>query len=456
MTRPLTPDICFIGGGASVAPAIAAARASGLSVALVESGKSGAARASPMQRQALAAASRAPEIEFQELSRQLADLAATPPNGSAARFAALGVNRIAAEPRFRDRRTLVAGDVELRARRFVIATGTLPVLGSFDGLDADHCLDEDRVFALTRRPGHLVVAGSGPSAIELAQAWRRLGSEVTVLAAARPLAGHDPEMAAVVLRRLAANGVAILENATVSEVEPRGKSGVRVQAMVDGTLSTIDATHLVVAERRVPDIAGLDLDKARVARGEDGIAVSPTLRTSNNRIYAIGDVTGDPHSAHVVEHQAMLVVRGLISGRDETFDGALVPKLVLTDPQLAHIGLTEAEALRGHRGARILRWPYAENDRAKAQARTEGHVKLTVDKDGRILGVTIAGAEAAELIGSWVLALSKEMSVADVAGLPLPTSTFGEIGKRVAISYFPTQRRASIRRKLADLFGVSG
>jgi pyruvate/2-oxoglutarate dehydrogenase complex dihydrolipoamide dehydrogenase (E3) component len=184
--------------------------------------------------------------------------------------------------------------------------------------------------------------------------------------------------------------------------------------------------------------------------------VSPTLRTSNNRIYAIGDVTGDPHSAHVVEHQAMLVVRGLISGRDETFDGALVPKLVLTDPQLAHIGLTEAEALRGHRGARILRWPYAENDRAKAQARTEGHVKLTVDKDGRILGVTIAGAEAAELIGSWVLALSKEMSVADVAGLPLPTSTFGEIGKRVAISYFPTQRRASIRRKLADLFGVSG
>jgi pyruvate/2-oxoglutarate dehydrogenase complex dihydrolipoamide dehydrogenase (E3) component len=472
MTRPLTPDICFIGGGSSVAPAIAAARASGLSVALVEGAGGDVTRASFTRGQALAAAGRhadalsrgppfgvfdsAPQLDFRMLSKQVADLAATAPNGSAARFAALGVNRIVAEPGFRDRRTLVAGDVELRARRFVIATGTLSARRGFDGLDADHCLDEDTVLGLASRPGHLIVVGNGPSAIELAQAWRRLGSEVTLLAGAPPLAGHDPEMAAVVLRRLAAEDVNILEKATVSDAQPRGKSGVRVQAMVDGTLSTIDGTHLVVAERRVPNIAGLGLDKARIAHGEDGISVSPTLRTSNSRVYAIGDVTGGPHLAYVVEHQAMLVVSGMISGRDETFDRALVPKLVFTDPQLAHVGLTEGEALKSHRAARILRWPYAENERAKAQGRTEGHVKLAVDKDGRILGVTIAGAEAAELVGSWALALSKGMSVADLARLPLPTSTFGEIGKRAAISYFPDQRRASIGRKLAGLFRVSG
>lgn len=472
MTTPLTPDLCFIGGASSVEPAIGQAVASGLSVAVVEPGETDGTRAARLGALAfnaagcradalarsaeLGTADVAAEIDFRKLARLLRNRAAAAETATAGRFAALGVRMIRAEARFKNPRTLVAGEVELRARRFVIATGTLPAPPAIEGLDPADCLTEETAFALQRRPGHLLALGGRPATLELAQAFRRLGSEVTVIAAEPLLADHDPEMAAVVLRSLAAEGVTILERTTVTEVQRKGRSGMRVQLVAEGGMTAVEGTHILAADRRTPNLKGLDLDRAGIGPGDDGIQVSPQWRTANRRVYAIGDVTGDRALASVVGHQAALLVGGLAGGRDEPADASLIPRLVLTDPQLARVGVAEAEAARSHPGARLLRWPYAENDRALAEGRTAGHVKLVVGREGRILGAAVAGANAAEAIGFWTLALSRKLAVGDIAGLALPACTFSEIGKRAAISYFQSERRASIGRKLAGLLRVFG
>src|SRR5262249_21730031 len=148
-----------------------------------------------------------------------------------------------------------------------------------------------------------------------------------------------------------------------------------------------------------------------------GVAVSASLRTSNPRIHAVGEVTGEPQLAHHVEHQAEIVLAAIRSGRDADQNPALLPRLVLTDPELAEVGLAADQAATRHDGTRILRWPYAENDRAAAEGRTAGHVKLVADKEGKLLGAAVAGASASELIGLWTLALASGMAVRDVAGI---------------------------------------
>jgi pyruvate/2-oxoglutarate dehydrogenase complex dihydrolipoamide dehydrogenase (E3) component len=472
MTKILAPDICVIGAGPGGFAVAAAAASLRLHVVLVDKAGPGADRPSHgASTTALIAAARhaetlrrgarfgiadiEQEVDFKRLAGHIDSVvSAIAPNTACRRLTALGAQVIVAEPRFNDRRTLVAGDVEIRARRFVIATGSLPLAPPIDGLEKVGHFTTDTIPNLPRKPGHLIVIGGGSAGIELAQAYRRLGSQVTVIEAEAALSGHDPEMAAVVLRRLSAEGVTIIESAKVQQLERRGKAGIRAHVSAGVTAKIVEGTHLLLAAGRTPDIAGLDLEKAGVAFESNGISVSPALRTANRRIYAIGDVTGSPPARHVAEHHAALIVRGLLSGRDEQESRSIIPRVTFTDPELAEVGATEAEAMARHRGARILRWPYAENDRAEAEHRTEGHIKIIVDAKGKILGAAIAGARASELIGLWSLATSKEMSVGDIAGLVIPHSTFGEIGKRAAISYLAVAAQRPIVRKLMRVLRV--
>jgi pyruvate/2-oxoglutarate dehydrogenase complex dihydrolipoamide dehydrogenase (E3) component len=467
LAKALRSDICFIGGGSSLAPAIVSARSSGYSVALVQPEGSDGTRARLVRSMALRAAGGdavacgrrpVPASDIAEIATRIREASTAFPDCTSERLAALGVRVIPGEARFKDRRTLALADgTLLRARHFVIATGTLPARPAIEGLDAVDHLTEDSASELSVLPGHLIVVGSTPAAHELAQAWRRLGSEVTLVATGPLLAGHDPEMAAVVTRALIADGVKIVEQAALRDVQRLGDNGIRLQVLSKaGSIDAIDGTYLLISGGRLPHIAGLQLDKAGVKYDASGITVSATLRTSNPRIHAIGDVTGEPHLAHHLEHQAEIALAAIRSGRDTGQNPGLVPRLVLTDPELAEVGLGADQAARLHGKIRILRWPYAENDRAAAEARTAGHVKLVVDKQGKLLGAAIAGAGASELIGLWTLALAKGMAVGDVAGLALPVSTFGEIGKRAAISYFPIEPRRSFGKKLAGLLRVFG
>jgi pyruvate/2-oxoglutarate dehydrogenase complex dihydrolipoamide dehydrogenase (E3) component len=475
MTTLLTPDICVIGAGAGGLAVAAGAAAFGVPVVLVEKGRMGGDRLADggVPSKALSAAAAAaeairgarrfgivsgePEVDFRAVHRHVQSaMAALAPNGSVERFTAMGVQVVRAEACFKDRHTVVAGDREIRARRFVIAAGSTPVVPPIPGLGETGYLTDETVFELTRRPSHLIVVGAGRVGLELAQAHRRLGSRVTVVEAAGAFRGEDPELAAVVLRRLRAEGIDIRERTSVVSVERRGRSGVRALLDCEGTAHVVDGSHILLAAGRRPDLAALDLDRAGIHHAESGIGVDDGLRTSNRRVYAIGYAAGGPQYAHAAGHQGTLLLRPLLFRLSARTRSAPIPRVTFTGPELAQVGLTEAEAVEAHGKVSVQRWPYSENDRAQAERSTEGFVKLVLGKGDRILGVGIAGAGAGEMIGVWQLALSRRLTLRDMAEWLPPHPTLGEIGKHAAIAYFaPRARRPMVRRlvRLLRRFG---
>jgi pyruvate/2-oxoglutarate dehydrogenase complex dihydrolipoamide dehydrogenase (E3) component len=305
------------------------------------------------------------------------------------------------------------------------------------------------------RPQNLIVVGAGAIGLELAQAYRRLGTQVTVLEAAAPLAREDPECAAVVLDALAGEGVVLRSGVAIARVE-RADSQVRIVLAGDDGDDTIEGSHLLIAAGRRANVEGLGLEQARIAHDAGKIVVDERLKTSNRRVYAIGDAAGRGQFTHLANYHAGLVIRSAVFGLRAKIDADTVPRVTFTDPELAHVGLSEAEA-RG-RGLRpgVLRWPYHENDRAQAERETAGHIKVVTDGKGRILGATIVGAGAGELITAWTLALTQGLNIRAFAGMIVPYPTLAEIGKRAAITYFTRSLTSSwVRRfiRLVRLFG---
>ena len=466
----LKPDLCVIGGGPGGLSVAAAAAALGVPVVLIERDKMGgdclnagcvpskallaaAKRAAAMNSgAAFGVTAQAAEIDFAKVhdhvQRVIAEIA---PTDSAERFVGLGVRVIKGHAKFKDRRTVVVGDIEVRARRFVIATGSTPALPPIPGLDQGRTLTNETVFLLTSRPGSLIVIGAGPIGLELAQAFRRLGSAVTVLEAAVPLAKDDPECAAVVLARLEQEGVVIRSGVNVTHVAYG--SGVSVSLAGAGGKRTIEGTHLLVATGRKSALDGLGLEAAGVRYDKTGIAVSRKLKTRNRRIYAIGDAAaGQLQFTHAANYHAGLVIRNALFRLPVRVSNDAVPWVTFTDPELAQAGLTESEARKRRHQIRILRWPFHDNDRAQTERETRGHIKVVVDKKGKILGVTIVGAQAGELIATWILAIAQGMNIRALTGVVLPYPTLSEIGKRAAIDFFtPSLTRPLLRRIIAWL-----
>ena len=254
---------------------------------------------------------------------------------------------IKAEARFKDKRTVIAGDVEIRARRFVIATGSSPVVPPIEGLDTVDYFTNETIFEQTRRPGHLIVVGGGPVGIELAQAYRRLGSEVTVVEAATALAGDDPELAAIALDSVRADGVTIRERTRVERVERRGKTGISVYVEAPEAAAAIDGTHLLIAAGRAANVAGLDLDKAGIAyerRRHHGVAQAAHEPTAASMRSATScrRAADSPMSPATMPASSSGRCCSALPARENR---GIIPRVTFTDPELAHVGLTEAEAV---------------------------------------------------------------------------------------------------------------
>ena len=449
--QPLSPDICVIGAGSGGLSVAAAAAAFGVPVVLIEKGKMGgdclnygcvpskallaaAKRAQAMRAgAAFGVASQRPAVDFVKVHGHVHGvIAAIAPNDSKERFAGLGVRVIEGEARFKDKQTVAVGDLEVKARRFVVATGAAPAAPPIPGLDQVAYLTNETVFDLTVCPEHLLIIGAGPVGLEMAQAFRRLGATVTVIEAATPLANDDPECATVVLDQLAREGIAIRAGTNVLRVEPGAKP--RVVVANAGGEETIEASHLLVATGRRPNLDGLDLAAAGIKTGPRGILVNKRLRTSNRRVYAVGDVAGGPQFTHVANYHAGLVIRNVLFRLRARVDANVVPRVTYTDPELAHVGISEAQA--GKRRIRVLRWPYHENDRAQAERETRGHIKVVTSERGQVLGATIVGAHAGELIVPWTLAVTQGLNIRAFAEVVMPYPTLAEIGKRAAVTYF--------------------
>lgn len=466
--QPLTPDICVIGDGPGGLAAASAAALFGVRTVLVrqsgsapspnEGGRGQALRAIAAQARASAdlvrfgVAQGENKIDYGRLRTHLDQSAArSAVNESDERLTALGVLVLKGEARFQNRRQLAVGEAVIKARRFIVATGSLPALPDIAGLADLPCLTEDSIFDLAKRPDGLIVLGGTAAAVELAQAMRALGSGVSLIAPEGLLPDEDAEAVGMLRRALLDDGIALHERQPILRAESHRQ---QPRIILGGDIR-IDGTHLLIANGRRPTVAGLELDLAGVRSDEAGIVVDASLRTANRSIYAIGDCAGGAAagmtSSHAAQHQAGLVLRNALFRQPTRFRRELVPRTVHGRPELASVGLSEAQA-RAQGEVRVLRWPYAESARARAERQSDGLIKLMTDRKGGILGVAIAGAQAAELIVPWGLAIQKRMNVTEMAGLIAPSQSLSDLSQKAALSFqAPLAAKPGIRRLIGFL-----
>ena len=443
-------DLCVIGAGSGGLSVAAGAAQMGAKVVLIEGHRMGgdclnygcvpskallaAGKAAEAHRcEGLGVTPTTPQVDYAKAKAHVAaTIAAIAPHDSQERFEGLGVTVIRDWARFTSPREVEAGGQRIRARRFIIATGSRPIVPPFPGLDAAPYLTNETIFDLREAPGHLLIIGAGPIGLELAQAHRRLGCAVTVIEAGQALGREDSEGAALVVKALRAEGVEIVENARVERVG--GKVG-GIEVQVSGGTIFV-GTHLLLAVGRAPALERLNLGAAGVAHTKAGVTVDDHLRSTNRRVYAIGDAAGRGQFTHLAGYHAGQVVRETLFGLSAKLRVDHIPRVTYTSPELAHVGLTEAEARQKHGEAlQVLRVDFAQGDRAQAEKQTEGFVKVMAVK-GRPVGATITGEGAGEQIALWSMMLANRMKLGALAATVLPYPTMAELSKRAASAYF--------------------
>lgn len=467
-------DFCVIGAGPGGLALAAAAAAFGQRVVLIEKHKMGgdSLNYGGVQSKALlVAAKRAydmrtaspfgvrgiePLIDHAAVSHYIEDVTAKiSPNSSIERFTGLGIRVISAAAKFVDRSTVVAGDYRISARRFVIATGSSPTIPPIPGLADVPYFTNETIFDNKSLIPHLIIVGAGTTGLELAQAYRRLGSRVTVLDSAHALGDEDPELAVALLTRLSGEGVVIREGIEIKRVS--GSTGkIVVELQTDGASETIEGTAILVTAGRKANIADLGLGAAGVTVTKNAIKVNAGLRTTNWKVFAIGDATGAPRYAHVAEEQAEVVLRRSLFRLPARTKAQAAPRVIFTDPELATAGINETEARAKYGRINVLRWPYHENDQAQLKHEIDGHIKVITSKHGKILGAGIIGAEAGELIQMWSLAISQRLNIKAMTEWISPYPTFSEINKKAAFRYFATTPSNPFLRKVIALLAKLG
>lgn len=451
----LTPDICVIGGGSGGLTVAAGAAQMGAKVVLVEAGAMGgdclnhgcipsksllaaahaAGTAATSSRFGISFAT--PQIDHKGVAQHITDvIAGIAPHDSVERFEGLGVTVIRDHAAFTAPDAVAAGGRRIAAKRFVIATGSIPQVPPIAGLDKVKFLTNETIFSVTQPIEHLIVIGGGPIGVELAQAQARLGAKVTLVEMVRLLPKDDPDLVAYVRQALIKDGIRLCEGTNVVRVE-KAKSGVKVHlAQNDGATEAVTGTHLLLAVGRRPRTENLGLDKAGVDLSGAAIKVDARLRTSNKKIFAIGDCTGGSAFTHVAGYHGGIVLRNILFRLPAKVNNDILPWATFTDPELAYVGLSEISARARYKDVRVELLDFTANDRARTERRTDGLIKIVLRSNGQILGVGIVGPHAGELLAPWCLAIGRGLKLSAMAGLLLPYPTLSEISKRVAGNYY--------------------
>ncbi len=444
-------DICIIGGGSGGLSVAAGAVQMGAKVVLLEGHKMGgdclnygcvpskALIASAKQAHAIrhgakyGVADAVPSVDYAAAKDHVHDVIATiAPVDSVERFEGLGVQVIEEFGRFISPTEVQAGDTIIEARRFVVSTGSGPFVPPIPGIDDVKVYTNEDIFDLRERPDHLIVVGGGPIGMEMAQAHVRLGSKVTVIEGAKAMGNDDPEMAAIVLENLRAEGIEIVEGAQAEKIS--GKDGAITVHTPQGDFT---GSHLLMAVGRKVNIDKLDLDAGGIAHDRRGLKVGDNLRSlTNKRVYAAGDVAGGLQFTHVAGYHAGVLIRSLLFGLPSKQKTSHIPWATYTDPELAQVGLTEAQAKAKYgAGLEVVRFDFHHNDRLIAERKNKGLIKVMVVK-GRPVGASIVGHTAGELIGMWAMAIANNMKMSAIANTVLPYPTISEVNKRAAGAYF--------------------
>lgn len=473
MNKAIEADLCIIGAGSGGLSVAAGAAQLGRKVVLIEKGEMGGDCLNYgciPSKALIAAASRAqtirgagkfginsvePQVDFAAVMDHVRGVIDTiAPVDSQERFEGFGVNVIREHAAFSGPREVTAGDFKIKAKHFVIATGSSPFTPPIDGLETTPYFTNETIFENRQTPDHLIVIGGGPIGVELAQAHRRLGARTTIIEGDNILNREDDELSAVVRDQLIADGVTLVENAKATHIQ-QTDTGVRVSVETQSAgKNDIDGSHLLVAVGRRPVVDGLNLEAAGVDYSPRGIKTDARLRTSNKRIYAIGDVAGGRQFTHVAGYHASILIRNILFKMPAKNNEHLAPRVTYCDPELAQIGLTEAQAKEQHGDIKVVRWPFTQNDRAEAERDTRGLVKAITDKKGRILGAGIAGHGASDLLAPWTLALTSGQKIRAFTDMIAPYPTRGEANKRAAGDWYTPALFSKRTRKLVGLLSI--
>jgi pyruvate/2-oxoglutarate dehydrogenase complex dihydrolipoamide dehydrogenase (E3) component len=464
-------DICVIGAGSGGLSVAAGAAQMGASTVLIERGAMGgdclnygcvpsksliaAARAADTIRHAgrFGVNGHEPRIDFGRVHDHIHGvISAIAPNDSVERFEGLGVKVIRATARFIGPGTVEADGATIKARRFVLATGSRAAHPPIPGLDDVPFLTNETIFERKSAPEHLIVIGGGPIGMEMAQAHRRLGADVTVLQKGSILPKDDPDLVTVVRNRLTAEGVDLREGVEIASVERHGNGIAAV--LSDG--ARIEGSDLLVAAGRQANVDGLGLEAAGIEFSPKGVKTDARLRTTNRRVFAVGDVAGGPQFTHIAGYHAGIAIRNILFRLPAKVDYSALPWVTYTNPELAHVGLTESQAREAHKDVKTLTWGFDENDRAQTERETEGKVKVLILPNGRILGASIVGPHAGELIQVWCLAISQKLKIGAIASMIAPYPTLGEAGKRAAGAFYTPKLFSGRTRSLVRFLSWFG
>ncbi|MFT6022448.1 MAG: pyruvate/2-oxoglutarate dehydrogenase complex dihydrolipoamide dehydrogenase (E3) component [Ascidiaceihabitans sp.] len=449
--KTIKTDVLVIGAGSGGLSVAAGASQMGASVTLLEGHKmggdclnfgcipskaliaSGKAAYAMTHASDYGVANAVPQVDYAAAKDHVADVIATiAPVDSQERFEGFGVNVIREFGTFVSATEVKAGDTLIKARRVVIATGSSPLVPPIPGLENVPYETNETLFDLRDRPDHLLIIGGGPIGMEMAQAHIRLGSKVTVIEGAKALGKDDPELAKVVLDTLKDEGIEIAEDALADEI--RGKAGAIEVETKDGRI--FKGSHLLMAVGRKSNTDTLNLEAAGIETTRTGIKVDASMRTTNRKVYAIGDVAGGLQFTHVAGYHAGVIIRSMLFGLPSKAKTSHIPWATYTDPELSQVGMTEAQARKEHGDKlEVIRFDYSHNDRAIAERKTKGFIKLMVVK-GRPVGASIVGYQAGELINLWALALANNMKMSQIAAMVAPYPTIGEVNKRAAGAYY--------------------
>lgn len=474
-SKPLTPTLCIIGAGAGGLSVAAGAVQMGASVVLIENHKMGgdclnygcvpskallaASHAAETMRTAdqFGVQSATPQVDYQKVREHIQQVQASiAPNDSVERFTELGVDVIKGSPEFIDAKTLKVNDKLIKAKYFVIATGSTAATPAIPGLDQTPYLTNEIIFDLSEQPKRLLVIGGGPIGCEIAQAHAQLGTPVTQLVVGTIMPKDDPDCVEYVRRAFQKNNIELVEFINkISKVEKQ-RDDIVVYYEREGKTHTATGSHLLLAAGRKANIDNLGLDKANVKTDERSILVDKRLRSSNKKIFAIGDAAGGLQFTHVASYHAGIVIRNALFKLPAKADYHAVPWVTYTHPEMAHVGMSKKEAQAHFRKAKIFEMPFAENDRAQTEHQTEGKIQVITKPNGVVIGCDIVGAHAGELLLPWVMAVQHKLHIGKVATTIAPYPTLSEISKRIAGNYYTSSlfsnKTKVIVRLLSTLF----
>ena len=395
-----------------------------------------------------------PEVDFEAVKKHIAGVIKTiEPVDSVERYESFGTQVISERARFKNARTVESDTTEVRAKRFVIATGSRAAAPPIPGLDKVDYLTNENIFSVETLPEHLLVIGSGPIGLELGQSFRRFGSEVTIFDISTPLGRSEPEHVDILVNALEEEGVTFRAPTNIKEIKSTETS---VTIVLDGG-EEITGSHLLVAAGRRPVMDGLNLDAARIKYDRRGIETDDYLRTTNKRVWAIGDVSGKGGLTHAANFHAGQVSKNFYfapPGVNVKCITDRMPAVIYSEPELANIGMTEAQAREAGTFDRAVHWEMEENDRSIAELTTEGAVKIICGKKGKILGASIVGPQAGELIHMISVAMANNVKISGLSQIISPYPTRSEAVKRAASSYYTEMLfgEGSKFKKLAKLW----